>query len=295
MDKHLKLLNETESKWLQPLYLFVKDIFVDDHLPSHNEEHHMRVWKYARELVVELSEKGLEIDHSDIEDLMIAVFFHDTGMSINREPNHGKESRRLCEEWMKRNNIEQEIRHEVMLNAIEHHDDKSYLTPGGLQIGKKMNLLAVLNVCDDLDAFSYCGIYRYSEIYLLRGISIEELGQQVISNASKRFGNFMSNCMHLPEIIRIHAPRYDVLENFFRQYNAQLRKDPSGSSIDHGPVNIVKIFYRQILGGVNSVESLCSSAISANEGMYEKTFFENLRKEWCNPVKTIGSETDCSN
>jgi hypothetical protein len=82
-------------------------------------------------------------------------------------------------------------------------------------------------------------------------------------------------------MIKTHAPRYDVLESFFRQYNAQLRKDPTGRSIDHGPVHIVKIFYRQILGGVNSVDSLCSSAISEHHGMYEKSFFENLRREWC--------------
>ena len=171
-----------------------------------------------------------------------------------------------------------------MLEAIEHHDDKTYHQSGELFSGKKINLLSILNVCDDMDAFSYCGIYRYSEIYLLRGISIDELGQQVISNASQRFGNFLTRCMQLPEMIKTHAPRYDTLENFFRQYNAQLRKDPTGRTIDHGPVNIVKIFYRQILGGINSVESLCSSEISMNEGMYEKTFFENLRKEWCCPT-----------
>jgi len=276
-------LKEVEDKWLPGLYNQVKETFASDPLPSHNEEHHLRVWNYTRELLSELSSRGIETDKNFLEDMMIAVFFHDTGMSTNRDSDHGNESRRLCEEWMEQNQFARNERTEKVLAAIEHHDDKTYHFSPGLSLGKLPNILSILNVCDDLDAFSFCGIYRYSEIYLLRGISLEELGQQVISNSSRRFGNFMESCMQLPGMIKIHAPRYDVLENFFRQYNAQLRKDPTGRSIDHGPVNIVKIFYRQILEGVNSVESLCSSAINEHKGMYEKTFFENLRKEWCPP------------
>jgi hypothetical protein len=260
-----KLLQSTEAKWLNSLYDHVKETFATDPLPSHNEEHHLRVWNYAKELLTELSSREIIIDSPFLEEMIIAIFFHDTGMSINRDTDHGKESRRLCEKWMDRNHIPRNENSQIMLHAIEYHDDKSYLFPGGLTTGNKANLLSILNLCDDMDAFSYCGIYRYSEIYLLRGISISELGQQVISNASRRFGNFMSHCIQLPGMIKTHAPRYDVLESFFRQYNAQLRKDPTGRSIDHGPVHIVKIFYRQILGGVNSVDSLC----------------ENLRREWC--------------
>jgi very-short-patch-repair endonuclease len=282
-----RLLQQTEDKWLEVLYRQVKETFSEDPLPSHNEQHHLRVWNYTKELLSELSVRGSLIDQVSLEEIIIAVFFHDTGMSINRDSDHGKESRRLCEEWLLRQNIPLERYSSKMFDAIEHHDNKSYIFPGALTSGMEVNLLSVLNVCDDMDAFSYCGIYRYSEIYLLRGIALEELGQQVISNASRRFGNFMANCMQLPVMIKTHTPRYDVLESFFRQYNAQLRKDPTGKNIEHGPVHIVKFFYRQILGGVNSVESLCSSAINKNEGMYEKTFFENLRREWCNPSPAL--------
>lgn len=283
-EEFKKILQVTEDKYLASLYSHVKEIFATEALPSHNEEHHLRVWNIARKLIEELSIRGIVIDQKSMEELIIAIFFHDTGMSINRDEDHGKESKQLCVKWMESNQIPLNDSSEKILHAIEHHDDKSYMFAPGLTTGNSVNLLTILNICDDLDAFSYSGIYRYSEIYLLRGISIEELGQQVISNASRRFGNFMSACIQLPGMIKEHAPRYDILENFFRQYNAQLRKDPTGKSIDHGPVHIVKFFYRQILGGVNSVESLCSSAISEHQGMYEKTFFESLRKEWCPKV-----------
>jgi hypothetical protein len=284
-DNFIKVLEKLESKWLEVLFSRVKELFNDDPLPSHDEEHHLRVWNNAKGLVSELNEKGVEIDNEVLEELIIAIFFHDTGMSINREKDHGKESRALCSDWMDEVNYPKGESRERILYAVEYHDDKSYKSGGGFITGGRISILTVLNVCDDLDAFSYCGIYRYSEIYLLRGIPIEELGQQVIANASARFGNFLSCCMQLPGMIRAHTGRYKVLEDFFRQYNAQLHKDPTGISINTGPVNIVKIFYRQILIGIDSVDSLCCSAIGNESGMYEKNFFDNLRKEWCKPEK----------
>ncbi len=276
-----RILKDTESKWLDLLFIQVKEIFANESLPSHNEEHHLRVWNYAKDLLSELDSRGIKVDHDSLEEIIITVFFHDTGMSVNREQDHGKASRKLCEEWMDKAGFPINESRKKILDAIEHHDNKTYLNPGGFLSGGQLNLLTLLNICDDLDAFGYTGIYRYCEIYLLRGIAIEELGQQVISNASRRFGNFMMQCMQYPGMIKTHTPRYDILENFFRQYNAQLRKDPTGKSINHGPVHIVKIFYRQIMSGTDSVESLCSSLINQYDGMYEKSFFENLKGEWC--------------
>jgi hypothetical protein len=274
-------LKETEAKWLTVLYNHVRETFASNPLPSHDENHHLRVWNYVKDLLSELSSLGILIEKTFLEEMIIAVFFHDAGMSINRDSGHGKESRRLCEEWMNHQHLHLVKNSEKILGAIEHHDDKSYLFPGEFSIDNLVNLSVVLNVCDDMDAFSYCGIYRYSEIYLLRGISINELGQQVISNASRRFGNFVTRCRQLPGMIKTHTPRFEILESFFQQYNAQLRKDPCSLNINHGPVHIVKIFHENFSGGVYSVESLCSSVISSQQGGYEKTFFENLRKEWC--------------
>ena len=52
------------------------------------------------------------------------------------------------------------------------------------------DLLNILSVADDLDAFGYTGIYRYSEIYLTRGISPKEIGNLIRENASRRYHNF---------------------------------------------------------------------------------------------------------
>ena len=45
-----------------------------------------------------------------------------------------------------------------------------------IQSHQRMNLLTILSVADDLDAFGFIGIYRYSEIYLTRGIDPEKIG-----------------------------------------------------------------------------------------------------------------------
>ena len=42
--------------------------------------------------------------------------------------------------------------------------------------GINNDLLTILSVSDDLDAFGYIGIYRYTEIYLTRGIDPEKIG-----------------------------------------------------------------------------------------------------------------------
>ena len=44
----------------------------------------------------------------------------------------------------------------------------------------------MLSVADDLDAFGFTGIYRYSEIYLMRGINPNQLGHLIIENAAKQ-------------------------------------------------------------------------------------------------------------
>ncbi len=38
------------------------------------------------------------------------------------------------------------------------------------------DLLTVLSVADDLDAFGFAGIYRYSEIYLMTGYKPQSIG-----------------------------------------------------------------------------------------------------------------------
>ena len=84
-----------------------------------------------------------------------------------------------------RNTILMKNDYKDVLETIENHDNKDYPQAAeGISA-----LLNVLSVADDLDAFGFTGIYRYSEIYLARGINPLKLGNLIRENAAGRFEN----------------------------------------------------------------------------------------------------------
>ena len=101
-------------------------------------------------------------------------------MSVEPGPRHGKHSRELCLQFLDKNNLPEKDYQDV-LDTIENHDRKEYTSKTG-----KNDLLTVLSVADDLDAFGFAGIYRYSEIYLTRGITPSQIGYLILENARKK-------------------------------------------------------------------------------------------------------------
>jgi len=80
----------------------------------------------------------------------------------------------------------------------------------------------VLSVADDLDAFGYTGIFRYSEIYLERKISFREIGIRIRENARNRFENFEKHFIFSDDLYLLHKLKYEILDNFFKSYNDTL-------------------------------------------------------------------------
>ncbi len=268
-----------EKKWLNEIYNFLKAEFIKNPLPSHDHLHHIRVWKYGKLLIQQIQNSAIETDYDFIEALLIASLFHDSGMLKTYGKDHGMAGKIICTEFMSEFD-EKPARMDEILNAIEKHDNKTYMGPGPLIKDNKPNLLTVLNICDDLDAFGKIGIYRYAEIYLMRGIPLEDLGLKIIANLAGRFQNFNSNCSKLPEMIRIHIPRFNEIDRFFRQYNLQLRKIEAGEgNARSGPVAVIKIIYRYSLLHQNDMESICEAIVSENSDAYIQNFFKDLRKE----------------
>ncbi|HYW95856.1 MAG TPA: HD domain-containing protein [Bacteroidales bacterium] len=273
------ILAETEKRWQDELFGYVRDLFSREPIPSHDHYHHLRVWKYAAGLLLEIDKTGKEIQPGDVEDLIIACFFHDTGLVENNGPDHGKASRRTCEEYFNRRGTTIHNRKRV-LEAIGKHDDKTYQGAGPLYDNTGLNILRALAVCDDLDAFGRTGVYRYAEIYLMRGIPMEDLGLKIMSNLSGRFANFIATCSFLPEIIRLHVPRHNLTEDFYRNYNLQLRLiEKKGSGSDTGPVGVVREIFRHTMSGTPDIPSVADSVIGSHENHYITEFFSELKKE----------------
>jgi hypothetical protein len=205
-------------------------------LYSHDIDHHRRVWHYAKELLKEKSISGEEITSVLPEKLLIASSLHDLGMSIDSGIRHGILSRELCKSFLKKNNLFEHEYYDV-LDAIEYHDDKEYLK----SYNDINELLTILSIADDLDAFGYIGIYRYLEIYLTRGIQPEIIGYEIRKNARKRYQNFESAFKKRTELIERHKKRFMVLDDFFAGYNRQIKDYSFDQKISPDHIKIINI------------------------------------------------------
>jgi len=83
------IINSVETKWLDELHSYSEQCFSMVNVPPHDHFHHLRVWHLAKELVTELSSNGHTFTENYIQNLMIAVYFHDLGMINTIDAKHG--------------------------------------------------------------------------------------------------------------------------------------------------------------------------------------------------------------
>jgi len=215
---HIDLAIETaETLWKQSLESFFSGKYNKSHLVSHGIDHHRRVWRYGKELLL-LKFKNVSLPEPlFVNKLIIACYLHDIGMAVDQGEKHGRASREFCMAFLLGNNLEI-ADYSDLLDAVENHDRKDYHDKH-----EKDSLLSLLSVADDLDAFGYIGILRYLEIYAIRGIELSETVNMVINNATDRFVNFERNFSEYPVFIEIHRKRFLVLTDFFEKYNLELK------------------------------------------------------------------------
>ncbi len=208
---NLKLnIKQAEEKWLNLLYDYCQELFSSKQIPSHDHTHHFRVWKNAKEILYALSDH-FEIDYAKIEACLIASLFHDTGLTETVSESHGKESSKICIQYFENNNLTKPIQFDEILNAIEKHDNKNYK----LNSTAPEDILSIICNADDLDAFGNIGVVRYTEIYLLRGNSLNELPDLVLQNMDKRFFNFERIYKDFSTLYQKHKKNYLITASFF--------------------------------------------------------------------------------
>lgn len=226
MDKKYKqILLNTENKFLPILFDHCRSVFSGLHLPSHDHLHHMRVWYYAKDLLQELSNTGKQFDSDQAGLLILAVFFHDTGLTKTLNEDHGLESLKICKNFLEKNKGLFPFDVNNALRAIEFHDKKeSQILLSGQSV---TDTLKILSLCDDIDAYGSIGILRYTEIYLLRGISYSDLPARVLKNITSRF-NLLSAQDWVPELFSSkHKARYRYSLEFFQK----MQNNPVSSDV----------------------------------------------------------------
>jgi hypothetical protein len=233
--KLIDSIGSAENRYKQLLEDFFISVYNEQILSSHGIDHHRRVWIYAKELL-NLIPLRKSVDISQFPtDLLIACYMHDIGMSINTGPKHGITSKNLCIRFLNQNHLPEKDFTES-LNAIEFHDNKEYTANSD-----KDDILKILSVADDLDAFGFTGVYRYSEIYLIRGVESDKMGRLIRDNAEKRYKNFVKSFGEFDILIKKHGSRYKILDDFFGKYNEQLSSYYFGTSHPSGYCGVIEL------------------------------------------------------
>jgi hypothetical protein len=266
------LIESAELRFKQVLEDFFISVYDEKYLYSHGIDHHRRVWKYAKELLL-IPEKKFYSDLSVIPSkLIITCYLHDIGMSVDPGVRHGKHSRELCILFLSKNNLAPDDYKDV-LETIENHDRKDY--PENPVIN---DLLILLSAADDLDAFGLTGIYRYSEIYLLRGIAPAQTGNLILENAKKRFCNFADNFGPETGYVQRHRTKYEILRSFFTHFNQQAVSYNFEESKPSGYCGVIQLFIHMIRNKM-SLKEICEDAWRYEHDTIIRSFFMGLESE----------------
>jgi len=273
----LRELQKAEKSWLTPLYTTCQHVFGQTYLPSHNEDHHHRVWIMTKELIKQLEKQAIIFTRADLTKIIIAVFLHDTGMSVTIDKTHGKESRKICKKFIEEYKPEDIDNLQELLDVIENHDDKDYQNKFA-KIRNPKNLFKLLSVCDDLDAFGLTGVYRYIEIYLLRGIPVKDIASMVLKNLTNRVDYFTQSFGNLKNFHEKHMKRFDLTWAFFTDLNNQIIHENKIKSLN-GPVGIINLInHHVIVEKMNPVEA-SKFIIRNTTDDYVKNYFTGLGSE----------------
>jgi hypothetical protein len=265
-------IESAELEFKQILEDFFVSVYDEKSLSSHGIDHHRRVWFYARELLFTRFLHTKLRPACSPSKLIIACYLHDIGMAIETGPRHGKHSREFCIKFLEKNNL-RENDYQDVLDTIGNHDIKDYVSSEG-----RNDLLTVLSVADDLDAFGFAGIYRYSEIYLTRGITPIQIGHLIIENAERRFKNFENIFNAEYFYVQLHRKRFKILHNFFIQYNKQSETYNFLTNEPEGYCGVIQLFMLMIRNKM-AINDLFTEAEIYQNDIIISPFFKALKSE----------------
>lgn len=261
-----------ENRWLEEIYTFCKGCFSGVHIPSHDHTHHWRVWQLAKQLMGAVEAQGTDrFTYEEVEQIFLAIFFHDTGLIETLDARHGLAGRMICAAYFAKHYPNWSGDLEPILSAIEHHDDKSYKNRvyGG---GATDRILPILCVCDDLDAFGLIGVFRYYEIYHLRGLRLPELPELVVTNLSSRFAHFEQLYGHLGDFAAVQRERFQRALNFYQS----LLPEAAGTALYQEHRAILTMIDEEVLakqGHLNEV-------VGGEWAPTVQRFLDGVKKEW---------------
>lgn len=266
------IIRDVEEQWLLPLYTYVKAQF-DGRLISHDHLHHYRVWEYTKQLLHQWSLQGAEFSLPEVKQCIIAVFFHDVGMIKTIDPSHGEESRAMCKAFLHHTVNDPDMPDpEPIFHAIAHHDDKTY------QHGSAGRLLTLLQIADDLDAFGAIGIFRYSEIWILRQLPVNAFPEKIIPNAESRYNHFAQHIDPASDLFAQQTRKYHYIYRFFKTLREQIY-DNKGNYEHYGPGALLRFFRNDVAGRQGSILKIPEYRPYKDWDTFGQQYMDTLRDE----------------
>jgi HD superfamily phosphodiesterase len=267
------VLKMVEGKWLRDLYFHTKQWFSNAWIPSHDETHSIRSWTHAKNLMSAVDRAGKPVPRILIEQVILAVFLHDTGMTEDPGPHHGLISRKNAEKYLAKRNELPAAAREELLEAIHLHDHKSGRDPNQGTQNDHTDVFRILNASDDMDAFGRIGVYRFIEINLLRGRFDRSSTRKILTSLDHRYRHLENDFGYLSPVIREQKERYALARSFFQD----LEREPSGDPKYARAV--VRAIEREVVQSRSRPEKV--DWIAAQTGKYPKgaAFFKGLLDE----------------
>lgn len=276
MEELLDQIHNIEQKHLYALYKHMVKVFENTNLPSHDALHHLRVWLHCRGLIIELHKAGIDIPDSLIENAIVACFFHDSGLTIDIGEMHGKLGGKICRDYYEKHPEINISNIDAIIQAIEFHDEKTSKQALVSTMQDMICLNRLVSTADDLDAFGIVGIFRYTEIYLKRGVVDNELPTKVIKNIKNRFTNFTNAYSSLHRFSDKQRLRYIETINFFMELDSQIIQSADNTD---SPLAVYKILKEQLVENEKTIDDTIAYAISKSTTSYPLQFFSKLRNE----------------
>jgi HD superfamily phosphodiesterase len=271
MTEFQALIHRLEQRWLQELYVYCSHLFQGVFLPSHDQEHHYRVWLNARQLATALHEQGSILSETMLEGLLFASFFHDTGMRDDPGAYHGTRSRELMVEYLEKKGINCETMLDAIV-AVEKHDRKDYpVLPE--QRHPATNLDTLLSVADDLDAFGTLGVLRYAEINLLRGNPTTNLAGIVLPDLEKRYSHFFNSYGMIGPLTAFHRNRYLITSRYFEDLAGALQEERNGI------LGVLSLFEEHVIKARESYRQAAKNILELSSDLYITRFYTRLLEE----------------
>ncbi|MGE0076263.1 MAG: hypothetical protein AB7S48_00220 [Bacteroidales bacterium] len=276
MEQLQEQIHRLEQKHLNELYSYIIQIFSNTSLPSHDAQHHLRVWLHCKEMIIELHRAGIEITEELIECAIIACFFHDSGLTIDIGEMHGKHGGLICKEYYDEHPANKPSNFDAIIQSIECHDDKSTKQAVITNPQDMACLNRLVSTADDLDAIGIIGIFRYIEIYLKRGIAEGELPKKIIANLKNRFTSFTNTYSSLHHFADKQKVHYLETINFFSNLDSQIIQ---GTYNPDSELAVYKTLKEQLVEQENSIDATIAYAQKYSTASYPTHFFCKLKKE----------------